>query len=116
MIDIDADGIKALKSGKLSDEINSDMILGSGWHSLWLQSSIWVLCRLVALALVATEYILLYRSCQFGLPVVSQDELECAVFARVSGRRHIVASLDDIGPELFCCWGCIICLCSIEVH
>jgi hypothetical protein len=58
------------------------------------------LCRLVALALVASEDILLHRCTHLGPPVVTQDELECSVFAGMPCGRHIVAGLDDLGTEL----------------
>lgn len=36
VVDIDADGIEALRSGELGDKIDSDVIPGSGRRSLWL--------------------------------------------------------------------------------
>lgn len=36
VINIDADRIEALRSGELGDGIDSNVIPGSGWRSLWL--------------------------------------------------------------------------------
>jgi hypothetical protein len=60
VIDIDANGIEAVRSRKLGDEVYTDMFPGRSWCFVRLEYGVQMLCRLVALALVASEDVLLY--------------------------------------------------------
>jgi hypothetical protein len=59
-----------------------------------------MLCRLVALALVAFKNVLLHWCTHFRPPVMTRDKLEHSVFAGMLCCGRIVASLDDLSTEL----------------
>jgi hypothetical protein len=60
VFNVDTDGIVSVRSGKLGDEVYTDMFPGRGWHFVRLERRVRVLCRLVALAVVAAEDVLLH--------------------------------------------------------
>jgi hypothetical protein len=60
VVNINADGIKAVQSKKLSDQIDTNMFLGCSWHFVRLEHGVWMLCRLVVLALIASKDVLLH--------------------------------------------------------
>jgi hypothetical protein len=60
VIDINADGVKAIQSGELDDKVYTDIFLWRSWHFVRLKRGIQILCGLVALALVASEDVLFY--------------------------------------------------------
>jgi hypothetical protein len=60
MVDVYADGIESVRSGKLGDKVNTDMFPGRGWRFVRLEHGVRMLCGLVALALVTSEDILLH--------------------------------------------------------
>jgi hypothetical protein len=59
-----------------------------------------VLCRLVALALVTSENVLLHQCTYLGPPVMTQDKLKRFMFAGMPCSGRIMAGLDDLGTEL----------------
>jgi hypothetical protein len=73
VIDVYADGIEAVRSGKLGDEVDTDVFPGRSWCFMRLERGVWMLCGLVALALVASEDILLHRCTHLGPPVMTRD-------------------------------------------
>jgi hypothetical protein len=73
VIDVNADGVEVVRSGKLDDEVNTDIFPECSWHFVRLKCGVWVLCRLVTLALIASENVLLHQSTHLGPPVMTQD-------------------------------------------
>jgi hypothetical protein len=60
VVDVYTDGIKSVRSGKLGDKVDTDMFPGRSWRFVRLECGVWMLCRLVVLALVASEDVLLH--------------------------------------------------------
>jgi hypothetical protein len=60
MVNVYADGIESVRSGKLDDKVDTDMFPGRSWCFVRLERGVRMLCGLVALALVASEDILLH--------------------------------------------------------
>jgi hypothetical protein len=60
VIDVNADGIEAIRSGELGDKVDTDVFLRCSWRFVRLECGVCMLCGLVALALVASENVLLY--------------------------------------------------------
>jgi hypothetical protein len=60
MVDVYADGIESVRSGKLGNKVDTDMFPGCSWRFVRLERGVRMLCGLVALALVASEDILFH--------------------------------------------------------
>jgi hypothetical protein len=60
VVDVYADGIESVRSGKLGDEVDTDVFPGHSWRFVRLERGVRMLCGLVALALVASEDVLLH--------------------------------------------------------
>lgn len=61
-------------------------------------------CRLVALALIATQRVAFDVGGYARPPVVARDQLECSVFAGMSSRWRVVARLDDVVAQRGTVW------------
>jgi hypothetical protein len=60
VVNIDTDGIKAIRSGELGDKVDTDVFPGRSWRFVRLECRVRMLCGLVALAFVASKDVLLY--------------------------------------------------------
>ena len=88
----------------MSDKIYVHEFPGIVWYVLGLEKCLGVLCRFVALARVTAKDIFLNECGHVWPPVVALHELECAVFARVSGSGGVVTCLDDFTAEFVVVW------------
>jgi hypothetical protein len=73
VVDVYVDRVESVRSGKLGDEVDTDVFPGRSWHFVRLESGVRMLCGLVALALVASEDVLLHRCTHLGPPVMMRD-------------------------------------------
>jgi hypothetical protein len=73
VVDVDTDGIEAVRSGELGDKVDTDMFPRRSWHFVRLERRVWMLCGFVPLALVASEDVLLHRCTHLGPPVMMRD-------------------------------------------
>jgi hypothetical protein len=60
VVNVDTDEIEAVRSRKLSDKVDTNVFPERSWCFVRLECSIWMLCGLVALALIASENVLLH--------------------------------------------------------
>jgi hypothetical protein len=60
VVDVYADGIESVRSGKLGDKVDTDVFPGRSWRSVRLECSVRMLCGLIALALVTSEDVFLH--------------------------------------------------------
>jgi hypothetical protein len=60
VVDVNTDGIESGRSWKLGDKVDTDMFPGRSWCFVGLERRVRMLCGLVALALVASEDVLLH--------------------------------------------------------
>jgi hypothetical protein len=60
VVDVYTDGIESVRSGELGDKVDTDMFPGRSWRFVRLERRVRMLCGLVALALVASEDVLLH--------------------------------------------------------
>ena len=64
-----------------------------------LEKSLEVLCRFVTLARVTAKDIFLNKCGHVWPPVIALHELECVVFAWMSGSGGVVTCLNDFTAE-----------------
>ena len=83
----------------MGDEIYDHEFPGVVWDVLGLKEGLGVLCRFVTLACITAKDIFLNECSHVWPPVVALHELECAMFARVSGGGGVMPCLDDFAAE-----------------
>jgi hypothetical protein len=74
VIHVDHNGVKVVRGGQLRNKIDANMLPRSSRDFLRLQDSFGVLCRLIALALLTTQDIFVYKQGHLRPPVETRHQ------------------------------------------